>query len=404
MPPFRLARVAASATLLLVSAALAQPPAQPPAPTLAPNPAATPMTRTDAGWTARNDAFNARTKQARERGDIDVIFLGDSITQGWEGAGKAAWERTFAPLNAVNYGIGGDQTGHVLGRIASGNLDGLSTPAAGRPPRVVVLLIGTNNAGTQTPEQIAGGVKAIVERVQEKLPRAKVLLLAVFPRGQTPGDREGVTAKRANELLAKLADGERVRYLDIGPRLMESGAASPTAAQPADVSVADLSAWVSVAGEDCVFNKTGLLNAGFSYTPPDHSRIVRIGTSELHVVPGPPPPRNPSGPRLILVDRGSADGSFVAALLSATGSPLVPPVFARFDRDGDRDRDPARPENAEATREAIAPLWNFWTARFAERTLDRSIFPDLLHLSAKGYDVWAEAMGPVVQEMLEARD
>ncbi|MBY0263589.1 MAG: hypothetical protein K2Q20_14685, partial [Phycisphaerales bacterium] len=334
------------------------------------------------------DAFNARTKQAQKLGDIDVIFLGDSITQGWEGAGKAAWEKTFAPLNAVNYGIGGDQTGHVLGRIASGNLDGLSTPAAGRPPRVVVLLIGTNNAGTQTPEQIAGGVKTIVERVQEKLPMAKVLLLAILPRGQTPGDREGVTVGRTNVLLAKLVDGERVRFLDIGSKLIDAGALERGVTP--SVRLTDLEEWAKLVGSP------GTLDPSLGAAVGLNDRIFATrsitagpdGELQMHAL-------EREGVRQLLVSRKVASGGADLALVRIREEPL--PATPSNDLIGIRVRPGAGPERDFDAGHSVVQAW---CNRYAMQTLDRSIFPDFLHLSAKGYDVWAEAMGPVVQEML----
>src|SRR5207245_762612 len=84
-----------------------------------------------------------------KKGDVDVLFIGDSITQGWEGAGKEAWKKNFAPLKAANFGIGGDQTGHVLWRLTEGKeLEGIS-------PKVAVVMIGTNNTGGHKAEDIA---------------------------------------------------------------------------------------------------------------------------------------------------------------------------------------------------------------------------------------------------------
>ena len=117
--------------------------------------------------------MNARVKQ----GNVDLIFIGDSITHGWEEAGKDVWQKFYGKRNAVNLGIGGDQTQHVLWRLDHGNIDGIS-------PKLAVIMIGTNNAGSgQQPEQIAEGIKAIVEQLRAKLPETKILLLAIFPRG-----------------------------------------------------------------------------------------------------------------------------------------------------------------------------------------------------------------------------
>ena len=111
------------------------------------------------------------------KGEAEVIFIGDSITQGWEGAGKKAWAESFAPLKAVNLGIGGDQTGHVLWRITDGKeLEPIK-------PKLAVMMIGTNNTGGHSAEQIAGGIKAIVAELQKQKPDMKILILGVFPRG-----------------------------------------------------------------------------------------------------------------------------------------------------------------------------------------------------------------------------
>ncbi len=117
----------------------------------------------------------------RSNGAGDVIFLGDSITHGWEG--QKAWQEHFGALKPVNLGIGGDQTGHVLWRITDGHeLDNLK-------PKVAVIMIGTNNTGGYTADQIAGGIKAIVEELKKQKPEMKILVLGIFPRGNS-GDAE----------------------------------------------------------------------------------------------------------------------------------------------------------------------------------------------------------------------
>lgn len=88
------------------------------------NDAVVPVPR-DGGWTKRHESFNERVKQ----GNVDLVFIGDSITQGWEGAGKGVWAEFYAKRNAVNLGIGGDRTQHVLWRLDHGNIDGI--PEAG---------------------------------------------------------------------------------------------------------------------------------------------------------------------------------------------------------------------------------------------------------------------------------
>ncbi|OAI50712.1 hypothetical protein AYO44_05435 [Planctomycetaceae bacterium SCGC AG-212-F19] len=128
---------------------------------------------------ARHQDFLKRIEQSKGAGD--VIFLGDSITHGWEG--QKAWQEHFGSFKPVNLGIGGDQTGHVLWRITEGHeIDNLK-------PKAAVIMIGTNNTGGHTAEQIAGGIKAIVEELKKQKPDIKILVLGVFPRGGS-GDAE----------------------------------------------------------------------------------------------------------------------------------------------------------------------------------------------------------------------
>lgn len=128
----------------------------------------------------RHKEFLTRIEQSKGAGD--VVFLGDSITHGWEGQPKV-WQEHFGAFNPVNLGIGGDQTGHVLWRITDGKeLENLK-------PKAAVIMIGTNNTGGHSAEQIAGGIKAIVEELKRQKPGIKVLVLGVFPRGN-PNDAE----------------------------------------------------------------------------------------------------------------------------------------------------------------------------------------------------------------------
>ena len=185
-----------------------------------PNDAIVPAPR-DANWMKRHDSFNERVKQ----GNVDLVFIGDSITQGWEGNGKNVWAEYYAKRNAVNLGIGGDRTQHVLWRLDHGNIDGIN-------PKLAVLMIGTNNSGSNTSGQIAEGVKLIVEKLRAKLPNTKVLVLAIFPRADnfdaqknktekgTKDDAKRKVNEGANEIIQKLADNKMVYYLDIGPKFL----------------------------------------------------------------------------------------------------------------------------------------------------------------------------------------
>lgn len=168
------------------------------------------------GWMNRHLAMNARV----EKGNVDLVFIGDSITQGWEGSGKNVWAKYYGKRNAVNLGIGGDRTQHVIWRLDNGNLKGIT-------PKAAVIMIGTNNSGSNTPEQIAEGVTAIVRQLQEKTPQTKILLLATFPRGATPQDKRRQVNEKSNAIVAGLAADDNVTYLDIGPKFLgEDGSLS----------------------------------------------------------------------------------------------------------------------------------------------------------------------------------
>ena len=165
----------------------------------------------EGGWMKRHESMNERVKQ----GNVDLIFIGDSITQGWEGSAKLHWKEFYDKRNAVNLGISGDRTQHVLWRLDHGNIEGIQ-------PKAAVIMIGTNNSGTNTPEQIAEGITAIVKTLREKLPETQILLLAIFPRGETPADSRRQVNEKTNAIIAKLDDGKTVHYLDIGPKLLLS--------------------------------------------------------------------------------------------------------------------------------------------------------------------------------------
>ncbi len=145
-----------------------------------------------------------------------LIFIGDSITHFFGGEprdarqrGADVWEKSYGPRNAANLGYGWDRTENVLWRLRHGELDGAA-------PKVVVLMIGTNNIGLNPPDEIAAGVRAICDELHTRVPSAKLLVLGIFPRGAKPDDGSRAKIANINAQLAKLDGTNAVTFLDIG--------------------------------------------------------------------------------------------------------------------------------------------------------------------------------------------
>jgi lysophospholipase L1-like esterase len=196
----------------------------PVAPTLRTNAAIVPVPRPQEAPQKRLEELNRRVQAAA--GEVDLVFLGDSITQGWEGNGKNVWQRYYASRKPLNLGIGGDRTQHVLWRLDHGD-------SAGLKPKVVVLMIGTNNSNRDDhpPGEILEGVTAIVRRLREKWPATKILLLGIFPRGATFSEQRGKLLQ-VNQALAKLDDGRNVFFLEIGAQFIEADGSITKAIMP----------------------------------------------------------------------------------------------------------------------------------------------------------------------------
>lgn len=167
-------------------------------------------------WPTRHAEVCALVRERKP----DLVFIGDSITHFWGGEPKASrcsgadvWQRFYSRRNAVNLGFGWDRTENVLWRLQHGEL-------AGALPKVVVLLIGTNNLDTNTPDEIAAGIRAICTVLRMSSPQTKILLLAILPRGQKPNPHRAKLAE-VNARIAPLDGKDGVTYLDIGAKFLQ---------------------------------------------------------------------------------------------------------------------------------------------------------------------------------------
>ena len=174
------------------------------------NTAIIPVPRTDSS-ASRQSLVLERAKSAP--GDYDIEFIGDSITQGWEGAGRNVWQEFYGKRKVINMGVGGDRTQHVLWRFQQGQLDGIKAKAA-------VVMIGTNNSNDSEAD-ILEGVATIVRQIRIRQPGTKIILLGIFPRGQTFSALRGKLLQ-VNQALAKMDDGKNIFYMDFGSQLIES--------------------------------------------------------------------------------------------------------------------------------------------------------------------------------------
>jgi lysophospholipase L1-like esterase len=171
----------------------------------------------------RSEARHQGFLEVAKAGNIDLLFVGDSITDWWrqEQRGLSVWSEHFAPLRAANFGIAGDTTQGVLWRMQNGELDGFNA-------KLIVLMLGTNNINRNPNAEIAEGDRAIVEEFKKRQPNAKILVLGVFPRGAAPDNPFRAAIREINEHLAALADNSRVFYMDIGDKFLAAdGALTP---------------------------------------------------------------------------------------------------------------------------------------------------------------------------------
>lgn len=180
-------------------------------------------------WYARH----ADVLRVKDAIDPEIILIGDSITHFWGGEpkatlanGPAAWQSTFGPYRTLNLGFGWDRIQNVLWRLDHGELDGLH-------PRLVVLHIGTNNtsdtpnARGNSPEEIADGMRAILRRLRAKVPDARIILMAVFPREAAPEHPRRRLIGAINEQLVPLGRLPGVTWLDLTPKFLNPDGSLP---------------------------------------------------------------------------------------------------------------------------------------------------------------------------------
>ena len=169
--------------------------------------------RLEHGWWKKRHA--EKVKQANSGGH-ELIFIGDSITHSWENAGKGVFTEHFGKYKTLNLGFSGDRTEHVIWRLNNRELNKQQNAKA------IVMMIGTNNTGhsQQNPGETAEGVERILSVLRARCPKAKVLLLGVFPRDQKPDGKLRKINVAINERISKFDDGDRVHYMDISDKFL----------------------------------------------------------------------------------------------------------------------------------------------------------------------------------------
>lgn len=167
----------------------------------------TPAPRIDEGILARQSEV---LRRAHDSAPVQLVFVGDSITQAWEDGGAEIWKERFAPSGALNLGVSGDRTEHVLWRLDQAPLTRLD-------PKAVILLIGTNNLGhgTATAAQTFAGVRAVIAKIQSQVPKARILLCAIFPREEEMSAMRGDVAQVNQALASAFANDSSVRMIDL---------------------------------------------------------------------------------------------------------------------------------------------------------------------------------------------
>lgn len=207
--------------LLLPALLLAQAPAAAPA-----NPANQPF------FNARNEPRHMRFVEIAQAGNIDLLFVGDSITDWFywprgqnPATGGDIWKAAFGSMKPANFAIAGDTTQGVLWRMQNGELEGFKA-------KLIVLMLGTNNINRNPSDEIVDGDRLIIEEFKKRQPQAKILLLGIFPRTMAADAPVRATIKDINLKLEKLADNKQVFYMDIGSKFLTTDGTLTTEIMP----------------------------------------------------------------------------------------------------------------------------------------------------------------------------
>jgi lysophospholipase L1-like esterase len=184
-----------------------------------------PMGRLGTGWMRRHELINSQARQPIANGTVGLIYIGDSIVQKFENAGKEVWNYYYEPRHALNLGISGDRTQHVLWRLENGNIEGIN-------PKLAIVMIGQNNGPFNTGAEIASGVISIIDLLRSKLKNTKILLLAIFQRRSHPTPERAVLDEANNIISEKYATDSVVTYLDVNYLFLRPDGTIPAELMP----------------------------------------------------------------------------------------------------------------------------------------------------------------------------
>jgi lysophospholipase L1-like esterase len=166
-----------------------------------------PVPRTE--WFAK---FQSNLDKLKD-GPYDLVFDGDSITDFWQTTGQAVFKAHYGAIKAADFAISGDQTQHVLWRLQHGELEGQN-------PKLILLMIGTNNQG-QDPKEVAQAIKMIIGEYETRCPAAHILLQGIFPRGEKAHNPSRQWIDQVNKIISTYDDGKRVTYIFFGDKFLQ---------------------------------------------------------------------------------------------------------------------------------------------------------------------------------------